>query len=453
MTIRFKRFVAEDSVGDISKALSEAVQKGPSGGTPPSPPETEEAAPPPETEEPMGGAGAEPPMGGGGGPSPMMPDLPTLPALGGEAPPLGGEMPAAPPPADAAQVMQTLEQTSDKLDSLVEKLDELVSGGPTIVTQSATPSLENIPQSQGNEPSQEEVAQQSPEELGMRPFSPGPFTANARRSSMKLTRQVTSPAATKPLRQAEQLDPTDGPPMAVPGAEEASKAVDGEKAFVELPKQEKGNISMKEEPGTIAPVLPTASQLRDSRRSRLGFTPDEQAPVTPTPAEPVPQEEREALVTAAEKKASDLAGLYLTRYQSAIELSHKAQERGIVACPLRDKLATRLAQAGVPDAEVLAAEVLEGSATENFRVAHNQALQYLDMDDETFLRVAETVNKTPGGVRIARSDRERTADDVRASATRGSIPVQASGSHTPAEGLRERLRRTTPRPTGVPYSR
>ena len=453
MTMRRFRLTSADPVGDISKALQEATVK--SKTEPPAP-----EPPAPET-PPEGGGGSgmpgEPPSSGSAPPETSVPDIPTMPAM--EPPPFpmgeeGASPMEAPAPQSTDQIVQNLGEAAEKLNILTEKLEELVEGGPSITTRAEAPSLKNIPLEN------EEVQTQTSDELGLKPF--GQFSSNARRSSMQTVtkREVTSPAAkTQPIT-AEQLKPTDGPPMAVPGTEGMSKPVDGEKPFVEEPKQEKGNISMKENPGSVEVLFPTANQLRDSRRSRLGFDPEVPQPTSIPSAQPVVQQttsdvtqaERDEIMTASEKKASDLAGMYLTRYQSAIELSHKAQERGIVACPLRDKLATRLAQAGVPDAELLAAEVVEGAATDNFREAHNQALEYLGMDDETFLRVAETVGKTPG-TRTAISDRARVAHETRMSATQGSIPVQASGPLSPAEGLRERIRRTTPRPTGFPLSR
>ena len=443
MTLRMKRLSQDPD--SINKELQQTLK------TQKSAPETT----PGILDEPdaMGDdLGAEPMAEGAPSPDPIIPDLPTLPAEGmPDALGMGpmGEAPVAQEGPSEQEVLEKLDRVSDKADAVMEKLEELVgAGGQSKTITTSVPqgqaSLENIAQEPGELTGGGEAAIQTGLELGMSPFS-----SNARRSSMKVNRRDSAPPATKRVVRAEELEPTDGPPMAVPGTEEMSETVDGEKPFVDEPKQETGNISMDEDPGSVAPLFPTAAQLRDSRRSRIGLAPE----TADAPPSSVSQDEREALVVAAERKASDLAGLYLTRYQSAIELAHKAQERGIVASPLRDKLATRLAQAGVPDAEILAAEVVEGTATENFRVAHNQALSYLDMDDETFLRVAETIHKTPGGTRTARSDRERLAQDVRSSATQGSLPVQASGPLSPAEGLRERLRRTTPRPVGVPYTR
>lgn len=441
--------IAESPLGDISKKLSEAIKqsKGPQDEAPNG---TEEAKGPKETpdtggSEPPGGApppeGESPataPSEGSGVPDLQLPSLPTEPSM---------TLPDAPSFPGPTAEPDSLAQVSDRMEKLERSIEELVEGLKETITTS-TPAgqatLSNIPKKEGLDGENLD--------FGLEPTSTHPFTqpvANTRRSPMLRKQRV----ADIPAKRRAEDGISSTPPEGLEGLyEEPTPKVDGEKPFVTSPpkvvsEKELDNAvaQSQQEDGVAEMLYPKASELRAARKARLGLDYNSFIRVS--------QEGQSALFAAAERKASDMAALRVTRYLRATELAHQAQERGIVEFPLHSILSARLATYGVPDAELVAADVLEGATMESFKSAHQAALKYMAMDDNSFLHVQETIASTPktnarGGYS---SDRERTARTIRKEASEGSLPIQASTPEPQAavESLRQTLRAGTPRPNSL----
>lgn len=433
---------ADDPLGDISKKLSDAIKqsKGPTEDTQetqdskPSQSETPETGAPAKTPSETTESSPVPEKPGSGVPDLQAPTLPTEPSMELPAP---ADMGVAPAPTE------TLEEVSDHLEKLEQSVSKLVDGLTETITTSAPAgqaTLNNAPKKEGLDGENLD--------FGLEPTSSHPFSrpvAHTRRSPMLKKQKVASPAK----RRAED-GITSTPPEGLEGLyEEPTPKVPGEEPFVQSPpkvvseKELDNAVAQSQQDSELAQMLfPKASELRAARKARLGLDYNSFIRVS--------QEGQSALFAAAERKASDLAALRVTRYHRATELAHQAQERGIVEFPLQSLLAARLATYGVPDAELIAADVLEGASMESFKAAHQAALKYMAMDDASFLHVQETIAATPkSNARGAySSDHERTARKIRKEASEGSLPIQAStpDPQSGAESLRQILRAGTPRP-------
>ena len=441
--IPIRRKADDDPLGDISTKLSDAIKQSqgvkPEGKNPKEP--TKEAAPPPEGEAPsmpdLGGP--EPPQGdtakapeeGSGVPSLQLPSLPTEPSM--EAPPEMG----APQEEE-----QNVEELAENVKKLQQTVQELVDDLKETITTAAPPGQATLSNAQGKEGPIDGDGQSL--DFGLEQ-STHPFTRPiaTRRSPMKNRTRVAFP-----VRRAEE-GVTELPPESLETQyEEASPKVEGEKPFVLSPPKlttekevDHAVEESKEEEGLPELLYPKASDLRAARKARLGLEYSGFAKVS--------QEGRSALFAAAERKSSDMAALRVARYYKALELACDAQQRGIEEFPLHSLLTARLATYGVPDAELVAADVLEGSFMESFRAAHTAALKYMRMDDQSFLNVQATIARTPtlNSRGAFLSDKARIAHTVRKEASEGSLPLQASASpQSGMESLRQTLRKGTPRP-------
>jgi hypothetical protein len=356
------------------------------------------------------------------------------------------EEPPALPPSQETESQPSLQEMAEDLGELKQSIKELVDGLKETIVTSAPPGQASLSNN-----SQKESLDGGNLDFGLQPTNQHPFTrpiASQRRPSMLKKHKMAARKAF-PVRRAED-GVTKIPPESLESLmEESTPKVKGEKPFVKSPpkltteKEVENAVSQsKKEEGLPELLYPQASELRAARKARLGL--DFQGYMK------LSQEAKSTLFGAAERKASDMAALRVARYYRATELAHQAQERGIVDFPLHTLLSSRLATLGVPDAELVAADVLEGASDASFKAAHEAALKYLAMDDASFLNVQATIASTPtlnarGGYM---TDRSKKAQIVRKEASEGSIQLQASGP-TGLESLREVVRRGTPRPPSL----
>jgi hypothetical protein len=453
--VSFQRHRAEDPLADIGQKLSDAIKQKnelPKESKETSPPELEEGSK--DSLPPMrDNLSSEPTEEGSRAPNLNLPSVPTIPAM--------EEPPAFPPSQEASQ--PTIQEMAEDLGDLKQSIKELVDGLKETIVTSAPPGQANLSANP-----QKEGLNEGNLDFGLEPTNQHPFTRPIahHRGVPQVTSQVIleSPqrrpsmlqkhkmAARKafPVRRRAEDGVTETPPESLESLiEEPTPKVEGEKPFVMSPpkltteKEVEDAISQsKKEEGLPELLYPQASELRAARKARLGL--DFQGYTK------LSQEGKSTIFGAAERKASDMAALRVARYYKATELAHQAQERGIVDFPLHTLLSARLATLGVPDAELVAADVLEGASDASFKAAHEAALKYLSMDDSSFLNVQATIASTPtlnarGGYM---TDRTRKAQTVRQEASLGSLHLQASGP-TGIDSLREVLRRGTPRPPSL----
>jgi hypothetical protein len=345
--------------------------------------------------------------------------------------------------------IQDMAKNLQKLEENVEKLTEALTKNITTIVSPGQANLDNG--------KKEEVVNDGEKlDFGLNPrnvTSRLSHMTNRRSTSMLRKRKLASQAPGR-KRQAEDVGVVTPPDETLlKSIEEATPQADGTKPFYKREAPATGEAIKKEvettkkEEGVAEVLYPKASVLRAARKARLGL-----AFETLTTSQGIPagsKESADLILMAAEKKASDLAALHVTKYGRALELAFLAQEKGQVASPLLDKLQQRLAAAGVPDAELLAVQVLEGANSDNLKVAHNAALGYMDMDDSAFLHVQKTIHDTPSLAAhgFVPTDRQRVAQEVRSAAIKGNLPVQATSAPagTGLEALRARIRQNTPR--------
>jgi len=473
----WKRKAEDDPLGDIGDKLSDAIKQSKDTGKTPKLGEDkpgEALGEPTDLAPPEGGGDlgmgdpSAPPSEGSDIPDLGMPSIPTSPDVGGGMPPLGDL--GGGPEANAPTVEELAENVKD-LETSVKELVDSLKEEITTVAAPGTASLENIPKQEegmdeedldfGIEPRNKAPQGGNPFKSKVttkgtpisRPMASTPSGQNVRSNSMLKKSRTNTALSPKRVVAEDGVDKISEDNSLVTELEEKTPGIPGEKAFVDSGDQssskevEHAVEQAKNEEGVAEILFPKAASLRAARKARLGlnFVADVQTQTTN-----VPEDAKEAVFMAAEKKASDLAALMTVKFHSALELAHKAQERGQVNFPLLAKLAQRLAAVGVPDAEVIAAEILEGTSTDNFMAAKEAALKYMAMDDGAFLNVKATIESTPtlsakGGFS---TDAQRVRQSVRTEALAGNLGVQASSNATltPVDGLRAALRKGTPRP-------
>lgn len=381
------------------------------------------------------------------------------------------------PPGAPGGDQQSIHQMQQSVQELSKSVEELVSTLKSEIVTMAPAGEAKLPKEAG--PSVPQTFEEGdvdtgfggPSPTGMGQAGPqggSPFTSSLhresisptgkmrtetpiqRRTSMKKSRSSAPTAPPKVKRQAEEGIASAPPETVELVYNEKTDKVDGTEPFVKAPhvttegEIERVTKSQKKEEGLPEFLFEeSTAALRVARKARLyGATPAD-----------IAKNAMDVVASAAEKKASDLAGLHIAKYISAMELAHKAQERGIESFPLVKALASRLAEMGVSNAEIVASEALSGMSTDNFRAAHDIALRYMDMSDDAYVQVQATIERTPPATLrgFARSDREVHAQAVRQAAVAGNLgavtgaPVESN----PMDHLRATLRSTGPKGQAV----
>lgn len=367
------------------------------------------------------------------------PDLPTSPETGADLdklPNLGGDLPTFHPTdtnqtvnqkeGDVEILADVIKDLSKSVKELVEKLDQEIT---TMV----------VPGRAALDEGKEET--QDGSDFGFRPVS------TERRKSMELEKNPRMKKAGSP--EAESTKPSSLPELL--GAPDSS-TVEGSKDYATSGGQtSESEMSAQTDEGKHSSLgallyVNSAEDLRRSRLARLGYSVSEAPRTGKLETRQVPRISVEAtkqLWDLAEKKASDMAKLKRAQFKKAMELAFLAQERGILQSPLLDTLTAALVEHDVPNAAQIAADVLSGANTENFRAACEQAEKYMDMTDREFLAVAATVKKAPPLNAPSRVPTTSVADELE----NGNVNLQASsGAQSHTKNIRDILRAGAPRP-------